>query len=139
MFTTDESKLKVCKAHLYLSLNFTVGLKHFLSITKKDLKLYNFFIIYKLFYFVKISISMFIHFRWNFQEKKFIKSDTRNSFESNTFKSMSENYKLHSSPGSSVERNPPANAGDTGSTLGLGRSQMPQRLSLCTTIPKPVL
>lgn len=87
----------------------------FLSITKKDLKLYNFFIIYKLFYFVNISISMFIHFRWNFQEKKFVKSDTRNSFESNTFKSMSENYKRQSSPGSSVERNPPANAGGTGS------------------------
>ena len=33
------------------------------------------------------------------RKKKFIKSDTRNSFESNAFKSMNVNYKHQSSPG----------------------------------------
>ena len=34
--------------------------------------------------------------------------------------------KLKGFPGASVVKNPPANAGDTGSSPGLGRSHMPQ-------------
>jgi len=40
--------------------------------------------------------------------------------------------------GGSVVKNPPANAGDMGSTTGLGRSHIPQ-LSPCTTTTETVL
>ena len=44
---------------------------------------------------------------------------------------MSENLKVRrigeDFPGGAVVKNPPANAGDTGSSPGLGRSHMPQR------------
>ena len=48
-------------------------------------------------------------------------------------------------PGGTVVKNPPANAGDTGSSLGLGRSHMPrsnearlpQLLSLCSRAREP--
>jgi len=36
-------------------------------------------------------------------------------------------------PGSSVVKNPPANAGAMGSIPDLGRSHVPQLLSLCST------
>ena len=36
------------------------------------------------------------------------------------------NILLQSFPGGAVVKNPPANAGDTGSSPGLGRSHMPQ-------------
>ena len=41
---------------------------------------------------------------------------------------LSENLKtcFVGFPGGSVVKNPPANAGDTGLSLGLGRSHMPQ-------------
>ena len=50
-------------------------------------------------------------------------------------------------PGSAVVKNPPANAGDTGSSPGRGRSHMPQSnkahepqlLSLCSTAHEPQL
>ena len=34
--------------------------------------------------------------------------------------------KTHGFPGGAVVKNPPVNAGDTGSSLGPGRSHMPQ-------------
>ena len=37
-----------------------------------------------------------------------------------------ENIKLRGFPGGAVVKNPPANAGDTGSSPGPGRSHMPQ-------------
>ena len=42
-------------------------------------------------------------------------------------------------PGGSVVKNPPANAGDTGSVPNLGRSHMPRQLNPCFTIAEPVL
>ena len=36
-------------------------------------------------------------------------------------------------------KNPPANAGDTGSVPNLGRSHMPRQLNPCFTIAEPVL
>ena len=50
-------------------------------------------------------------------------------------------------PGGAVVKNPPANAGDTGSSPGPGRSHMlrsnqaraPQLLSPCATITEPAL
>ena len=43
-------------------------------------------------------------------------------------------------PGGSVVKNPPANAGDTGSIPGSGRSHMgAEQLSPCTTATEPVL
>ena len=43
-------------------------------------------------------------------------------------------------PGSAVVKNPPAIAGDTGSSPGQGRSHMPRsNLSLCTTTTEPAL
>ena len=50
-------------------------------------------------------------------------------------------------PGGAVVKNPPANAGDTGSSPGRGRSHMPQSnearvpqlLSLCSIAHKPQL
>ena len=50
-------------------------------------------------------------------------------------------------PTSAVVKNPPANAGDTGSSPGLGKSHMlrsryaraPQLLSLCSTAREPQL
>ena len=50
-------------------------------------------------------------------------------------------------PGGAAVKNPPANAGDTGSSPGLGRSHMPrsnkarapQLLSLCSRAHKPQL
>ena len=43
-------------------------------------------------------------------------------------------------PAGAVVENPPANAGDTDSSPGLGRSHMPlNNLNLCTTTTKPVL
>ena len=41
-------------------------------------------------------------------------------------------------PGGAVVKNPPANAGDTGSSPGPGRSYMPRsNLSPCTTTTEP--
>ena len=37
-----------------------------------------------------------------------------------------EKYKEEDFPGGAVVKNPPANAGDTGSSPGPGRSHMPQ-------------
>ena len=42
-------------------------------------------------------------------------------------------------PGGSVVKNLPANAGDTGSFPGLGRSHMPRQLSPCASAVEPVL
>ena len=42
-------------------------------------------------------------------------------------------------PGGTVVKNPPANAGDTGSIPGLGRSHMLGKLSPCATTIGPVL
>ena len=39
-------------------------------------------------------------------------------------------------PGGTVDKNLPANAGDTGLIPGPGRFHMPQQLSLCTTTPE---
>ena len=37
-----------------------------------------------------------------------------------------KNYQMGGFPGGAVVENPPANAGDTGSSPGLGRSHMPR-------------
>ena len=37
-----------------------------------------------------------------------------------------KNFEIKDFPGRPVIKNPPVNSGDTGSTLGLGRSHMPQ-------------
>ena len=42
-------------------------------------------------------------------------------------------------PGGAVVKNPPANAGDTGSSPGPGRSHMPQQLSPCATTTESAL
>ena len=43
-------------------------------------------------------------------------------------------------PGGAGVKNPPANAGDTGSIPGLGRSHMPlEQLSPCATTTEPAL
>ena len=42
-------------------------------------------------------------------------------------------------PGGAVVKNPPANAGDTRSSPGPGRSHMPQSNSVCTTTTELVL
>ena len=42
-------------------------------------------------------------------------------------------------PGGAVVKNLPANAGDTGSSPGLGRSHMLQSISPCATITEPAL
>ena len=42
-------------------------------------------------------------------------------------------------PGGTVVRNPPANAGDTGSSPGPGRSTCRVDLSPCATTTEPVL
>ena len=41
-------------------------------------------------------------------------------------KEIDKNNKVWNLPGGAVAKNPPANAGDTGSSPGLGRSHMPR-------------
>ena len=58
-----------------------------------------------------------------------------------------ESKEVGGSPGGVMVKNPPANAGDTGSSPGLGRSHMPQSnearasqlLSLCSRAREPQL
>ena len=50
----------------------------------------------------------------------------------------SKNYKP-GFPGGAVVKNPPANAGDTGSSPGPGISYMPWSNYLCTTTTEPAL
>ena len=42
-------------------------------------------------------------------------------------------------PSGTVDKNPPANAGDMGLIPGPGRSHMPQNYNLCATTTKPTL
>ena len=60
----------------------------------------------------------------------------------NIHKGTSESQKHHAEgfPGGAVVESLPANAGDTGSSPGLGRSHMPlEQLSPCATTTEPVL
>ena len=42
------------------------------------------------------------------------------------YQSMTKNWTIQGFPGGAVVKNPPANAGDTGSSPGQGRSHLPQ-------------
>ena len=53
---------------------------------------------------------------------------------------MIQNSKYWDFPGGAVVKNPPANAGDTGSSPGPGSiSHAAEQLSLCATTTEPVL
>ena len=55
-------------------------------------------------------------------------------------KHMTSKYPLMGFPGGAVVKNLPANAGDTGSSPGLGRSpHAAKQLSLCATTTEPAL
>ena len=66
-------------------------------------------------------------------------------FSRNSYMKYVFSFGLHQSPwwgfpGGSVVKNPPANAGDTGSILGVGKIPHAEgQLSLCATTTEPVL
>ena len=53
-------------------------------------------------------------------------SDSFKDSEGKVQQTMQENKRLGDFPGGAVVKNPPANAGDTGSIPGLGRYHMPR-------------